>query len=85
MLLRVPIYVTKCCFFKEDPGNHKICQIAARRSVPVMGRRYSFLATRHLSSSSHATCLSIRWGMMANVNASFLRSLDLYFGCLDLY
>ena len=34
ILLRVPIYVTKCrFFFREKPENHKICQIAARRSA----------------------------------------------------
>ena len=32
-MLRVPIYVTKCLFFKENHENHKICKIAARRSA----------------------------------------------------
>ena len=32
-MLRVPIYVTTCVFFKANPVNHKICQIAIRRSV----------------------------------------------------
>ena len=31
-MLRVPIYVTKCVLFNENPENHKICQIAIRRS-----------------------------------------------------
>ena len=35
ILLRVPIYVTKCRFFKENPENHKICQIAIRRPALV--------------------------------------------------
>ena len=29
----MPIYVTKCTYFKEHSENHKICQIAARRSA----------------------------------------------------
>ena len=32
MLLRVPIDVTKCRLFNENPVNHKICQIPIRRS-----------------------------------------------------
>jgi len=30
ILLRVSIYVTKCCFFNEHNANHKIYQIAIR-------------------------------------------------------
>jgi len=33
ILLRVPVYVTKCRLFEENTENHKFCQIAARRSV----------------------------------------------------
>ena len=32
ILLTVPIYVTKCRCFSENPINYKICQIAIRRS-----------------------------------------------------
>ena len=60
ILLGVRIYVTKCRLFNEKNVNHKICQIAIRRSVILNCRGPRVLSTASPSRSSDSNWLRQR-------------------------